>query len=182
MIFGQSSTAHHYSWLKAFVHVMVRLPLLRGTRQVYGSYEVATQRHRTMTSASRADAPLIQPVCMFKKFPECYISKASNLYTCRVLNAVAGGLQDASGRVLFIGSTAADPECPVDARVTQVAVRDLRRRADVLCQPFDFVVVAGNPVRYSSQCEFVVDVVNAIGAPVLWFGRYSNVDAVTVVR
>jgi hypothetical protein len=191
MIRGQYSSVYNYSWLKTYVHVMVRLPLLRGTRQTYNIHEVATQRHHPMCSAS---APLIQPVCMFRKFSECYIGKHSNLNTSRVLNAVAAGLQDATGpgtaggpgtatgRVLFIG-TVTDPECPVDARVTQVAALDLARRADVLCQPFDFVVVAGSPVIYSSsRCALVVDVVNAIGAPVLWYGRRNSVDAVTVVR
>jgi len=70
-----------------------------------------------------------------------------------------------------------------NARVTQVAARDLERRADVLCQPFNFVVVAGGNVGPRDQdVRLVVDVVNAIGAPVLWYGRRDNVDAVTVVK
>jgi hypothetical protein len=64
-----------------------------------------------------------------------------------------------------------------------VAACDLQRRPDVLCQPFDFVVVAGGDVGpRDEEVRLVVDVVNAIGAPVLWYGRHDNVDAVTVVK
>jgi hypothetical protein len=83
---------------------------------------------------------------------------------------------------LFIGEMT-DPECPVDARVTLVRWCDLARRADVLCQPFDFVVVAGSIVCLDTRgvtLDLVVDVVNAIGAPVLWYGCRDNVEAVTV--
>ena len=42
MMHGQYSSLYHYGWLKTYVHVMVRLPVLRGTRQTYSIHEVAT--------------------------------------------------------------------------------------------------------------------------------------------
>jgi len=87
--------------------------------------------------------------------------------------------------VLFIGEMT-NAECAVDARVTQVPWYRLQQRADVLCQqPFGFVVVAGNMLGFDARGEsldLVVDVVNAIGAPVLWYGPRDDVDGVTVFQ
>lgn len=172
-------------WLARLVRVMLVSPLIAGVRHAYAYDTVYTQRHRPMSSASL----LVEPVCMFDKMSDCCHGSNKNHNVVALLNAVALGLrtafevQSAPGRVLFIGEMT-NAECDVDARVTQVPWYRLQQRADVLCQqPFDFVVVAGNMLGFDARGEsldLVVDVVNAIGAPVLWYGPRDDVDGVTV--
>lgn len=173
---------------------MLVSPLIAGVRHEYGYRSIYTQRHRPMSSAPL----LVEPVCKFDKLSECCRGSMKIHNIVGMLNAVAFALRsafafrsasgDASGsaaapgRVLFIGEML-NAECGVDARVTQVPWYRLQCYADVLCWPFDFVVVAGNMLGFDARGEsldLVVDVVNAIGAPVLWYGPRDDVDAVTV--
>lgn len=186
----------NWRWLARQVKVMLVSPLIAGVRHEYGYRSIYTQRHRPMSSASL----LVEPVCKFDKLSECCRGSMRNHNVADMLNAVASAVRsasgpgtasgsaaasgsgDASGRVLFIGEMTND-EFGVDARVTQVPWYRLQVYADVLCRPFDFVVVAGNMLGFDARGEsldLVVDMVNAIGAPVLWYGPRDDVDAVTV--
>jgi hypothetical protein len=156
------------------VGAMAHTPLLPGMRYHNDSY-ASTQR-------PARDSAVIEPLCTFLSLTDCRRGKERHIRATKMLNIVESASRRGAGRVLHIGEVPPWPPM-FNARVTQVAARDLARRADVLCQPFDFVVVAGDDVGPRDQdVRLVVDVVNAIGAPVLWYGRHSNVDAVTVVK
>ena len=163
-----------WGWLARRAAVMVQAPLLPGLRYLQYSREVVTYKH-----APDPGALIVEPACTFDKLHECYRGSMSNMYTAAMLNTIANRV----GRVLFIGKVT-DANCVVNARVTQVSYHDLAQLAEgrlmeALTQPFAFVVVAGSAVVNPGV---VVDLVNAIGAPVLWYGSRHFVDAVTLVK
>jgi len=153
---------------------MAYTPLLPGMRYHNDCY-VSVQR-------PAHDAAVIEPLCTFLSLAECRRGSERHVRATQMLNFVESGSRRTGGGVLHIGEVPPTTR-GLKARVTQVAARDLQRRADVLCQPFGFVVVAGSDVGPRDEdVRLVVDVVNAIGAPVLWYGSHDRVDGVTVVR